>query len=206
MTKLSILLGVAVLACAAAPAAREAAVPSASSWNPDETAPIEHDVASAAAHARATHCRTSSCKAIIIIHELSDIEEYKIDHDIEGPHGAVLLMPGNWPKIADRRLHRSLLDHPERYGPVCAMAVKLVSRVHPGGEIFIPVTLLVHGVDMDLRGHGHCAQDLVTALPRDPANDLIRINARDLCVYGDEKHERSKAACAVLVEGVVEKQ
>ena len=181
-------------------------MPSALGWNPDDTAPTVRDVASAAAQARAMHCKTSSCKAIIIIHELANIEEYKITNEIEGPNGAVMLRPGNWPRIANRRLDRTLLDHPERYGPVCAMAVKLVSRVHPNGEIFIPVTLLVEGVDMDLHDHGHCARNLVAALPRDPANDLIRINARDSCFYGDEKHDRSKAACAVLVEGVKEEQ
>ena len=175
-------------------------MPSESRWDPNETAPTVDDVASAAAHARATHCRTSSCKAIIVIHELSDIVEYEIG-DTNGGHSL-----GNRPRIAGQRLDRTLLDHPELYEPVCAMAVKLVSRVHPNGEIFIPVLLLVHGVDMDLRDHGHCARDLVAALPRDPANDLVRVNARDSCFYGDEKHDRSKAACAVLVDGVKEKQ
>ena len=204
MTKLFILLCIAVLACAAAGSAAEAATTwSASRWDPDETAPTEHDVASAAAHARAMHCRTSSCKAIIVIHELSDIEEYEIG-DTNGGRSL-----GNRPKIAGRRLDRTLLDHPELYRPVCAMALKLVSRIHldlATGDIFIPIRLLVHSVDMDLRDHGHCARDLVAALPRDAANDLIRINARDICANGDENQDRPKAACAVLVEGVIEKQ
>ena len=103
-------------------------------------------------------------------------------------------------------MNRVLLDHPELYGPVCATGVKLLSRVRPdSGEIFVPVTLLVHGVDIDLRDRGHCAQDLVAALPRDPGNDQIRINARDLCVAGDENYPRPKTVCAVLVEGVDEK-
>ena len=181
---------------------------SASRWNPDETVPTVNGVASAVAQVRATHCRTSSCKAIIVILELADIEEYRIDHDIEGAGGVVLLGPGNWPKIADRRLHRALLDHPERYKSVCAMAAKLFSRIHldpANGEIFIPVTIMVRGVDMDLRDHGHCAQDLVAALPRDSANDLIRINAQSACVDDDEHHERSETACAVLGEGVHKK-
>jgi hypothetical protein len=209
ITKLSILICVALLACAAIPAADGAGVPSASRWNPDETAPTVDDVAAAAAHARAMHCRASSCQAIIVIHELLDIEKYKIDNDIEGPNGVVLLRPGNWPKIANRRLNRTLLDHPELYGSVCAMGVKLVSRIHldlATGEIFIPVILLQHSVDMDLRDHGHCARDLVAALPRDPTNDLIRINAQSACVNDNEYQYRPKAACAVLAEGVKEKQ
>ena len=206
MNKLFVLLCVAIFAYAANLAARGAPVPSGSRWNPDETAPTVDDVASAAAHARATHCRTSSCKAIIVIHELWVIERYKmIDNDIEGPNGVVLLKPGNWPKIAARRLDRTLLDHPERYGSVCAMGAKLVSRVHldpATGEMFIPIMLLMRGVDMDLRDRGHCARDLVAALPKDPANDQIRINARDLCINEDQEPQ---AACAVLVVGVKEK-
>ena len=201
MTKLSVLLCVAVLASAAAGGAAGAATPlSSSRWDLDETAPTLDDVASAAAHARAMHCRTSSCRANIVIHELADIAEYEIG-DTNGGRSL-----GNRPQIAGRRLDRALLDHPELYGPVCEMAVKFVSRVHPDLNVmFIPVTPLMNGVDMDLRDHGHCARDLVAALPRDPANDLIRINARDVCVNGYENHHRPQAACAVLAEGVKEK-
>ena len=203
MTKSFVLLCVAMFACAATPAARgETPVPSESRWNPNETAPTVDDVASAAAQARSTHCRTSSCKAIIVIHKLWLIEKYKmIDNDIEGPNGVVLFKPGNWPEIAARRLDHTLLDHPERYGSVCAMGAKLVSHVHPNGETFIPIMLLMRGVDMDLRDHGHCARDLAAALPRDPADDQIRIDARDLCIDADH---RPKAACAVLIEGINE--
>lgn len=203
MTRLFILLCVATIACAATGAARAATAPSASGCDPDGTAPTVHDVASAAARARATHCRTSSCKAIIAIHELANIFRYEVGD----ANGIASLYIGNRPQIAGRRLNRIFLDHPELYGPVCATGVKLISRVHRDtGEIFIPVMLLMNSVDIDLRDHGHCARDLVAALPRDTANDQIRINARDLCVAGDENHPRPKAACAVLVEGVHEKQ
>ncbi len=92
------------------------------------------------------------------------------------------------------------------------MGAELVSRVRPDtggpdtGGIFIPAMLLMNSVNIDLRSHGHCARDLVAALPRDHGNDQIRINARDFCVAGDENHPRPQAACAVLVEGVHEKQ
>ena len=202
MTRLSILLCAATFACAAVSAARAETAPPASGWDPDGTAPTVHDVASAAARARATHCRTPSCKAIITIHELVDILYYEFGD----ANGIASLYVGNRPQIAGRRVNRTLLDHPELYGPVCAMGVKLLSRVRPdSGEIFIPVMLLMNSVDIDLRDHGRCERDLVAALPRDPANDQIRINARDLCVAGDEDHPRPKAACAVLVEGVDEK-
>ena len=78
MTRLSILLCVATVACAATGMARAATVLPASGWDPDGTMPTVHDVALAAAQARATHCRTPSCKAIITIHELADITRYEI--------------------------------------------------------------------------------------------------------------------------------
>ena len=83
-------------------------------WSPDDTAPMTNDVASAAAHARAIHCQTPSCKAIIVIHELIDIARYE-DGDA---NGIASLHLGNRPKIAGRRLDRVLLDHPHLYGPV----------------------------------------------------------------------------------------
>ena len=82
----------------------------------------------------------------------------------------------------------------------------MISRVHPDLEAMsVLVTLLVNGVDMDLRNHGHRAQALMAALPRDPENDQIRMNARDICINGSENHRRPRAACAVLVQGVDER-
>ena len=176
-------------------------MPSTSGWDPDKTAPTVDDVASAAARAGATHCRTSSCKAIIVIHELANIVQYEFG-DENGANEFI----GNRPQIAGHRLERTLLDHPGLYRPVCATGAKLISQVHPDtGEIFIPVMLLLNAVDIDLREHGHFALDLAAALPRDPGNDQIRINARDLCAGGELNHHRTKTACAVRVEGVDER-
>ena len=175
---------------------------SAAGWDPDATAPLVPDVEAAAAHARAIDCETPSCKAIIVIDKLLDIMQFE-DGDA---NGIASLHVGNRPDIAGHRLDRTLLDHPALYRPVCATATKLISRVHPEMEAtFVPVTLLLNGVDMDLRDHGHCAGMLVRALPRDQGNDQIRMNARDACIGGFENHRRPKAACAVLVQGVDEK-
>ena len=78
MTRLSILLCATTFACAATGAARTEIAPSASGWDTDATAPTVHEVASAAAQARARHCRTPSCKAIITIHDLADILQYEV--------------------------------------------------------------------------------------------------------------------------------
>ncbi|WP_428377365.1 hypothetical protein [Lichenicoccus sp.] len=57
-------------------------------------------------------------------------------------------------------------------------------------------------MDIDLRDHGHCARDLLAALPKEPANDVIRRNASSLCANGDENHHRPKAACDALMRGL----
>ena len=197
------LLCIAVLACAVTGAAAAATVLSTSLWDPDETAPTVDDVASAATRATTTHCRTSSCGAIVVIHEMADILQYEFGD----ANGVASLYLGNRPQIAGHRLDRTLLNHPELYGSVCATGAKLISRAHAeAGVMFIPVLLLVNSVDMDLRDHGHCARDLAAALPKDFGNDQIQINARDLCVAGVENHHRPKTACAVLMQGVREKQ
>ena len=194
-----VLFCAAALCCSGMPATKGTAAPAA--WNPDDTAPMTNDIASAAAHARAIHCRTPSCKAIIVIHELLDIARYEAGD----ANGVASLYLGNRPKIAGRRLDRALLDHPSLYGPVCTTGAKLISRLQftPGVyEIFLPVQLLVNAVDIDLRDHGHCTQDLLASLPKDPISDEIRSNAQSLCVEGIENHDRSKEACDVLIKGL----
>ncbi len=178
-----------------------AAAPSAPVWNPDDTAPMTNDVASAAARARATHCTTPSCQAIIVIHELVDIARFEAGD----ANGLASIRASNRPQIAGRRLNRVLLRHPELYGPVCATGAKLISRFRAGPGVYewwVPIQLMINAVDMDLRDHGHCAWDLVAALPKDPANNEIRLNASSLCVSGIENQHRPKAACDVLIQGL----
>ncbi|WP_428377624.1 hypothetical protein [Lichenicoccus sp.] len=191
----------AVALCYNGMAAATAAAASAHDWNPDDTLPSTDEVASAAAHALATHCQTASCKAIIVIHELADIEIFENGE----ANGMASLYLGNRPRIAGRRLDRLLLRHPELFAPVCAAGAKLLSHVRVGPgiyEMLVPVEVLITGVDMDLRDHGHCTQDLIAALPKDAANDVFRRNANNLCVDGDENHHRPKAACDALTQGL----
>ena len=200
MKRLLLLLCSAILCCNGMTEATAAALP-APVWNPDDTAPMTNDVASAATHARAIHCKTPSCRAIIVIHELVDIARFE-DGDA---NGLASIRASNRPQIAARRLDRVLLNHPDLYGPVCATGAKLISRFRlaPGVyEMIVPVQLLINGVDMDLHDHGHCAQDLLAALPKDPANDQVRLNAQCLCVNGDENQPRPKAACDSLIHGL----
>ena len=200
MKKLLVLLCSAAFCCSGMTEAM-ADAPSTPRWNPDDTAPMTDDVASAAAHARATHCKTPSCNAIIIIHELIDILRF----DVGDANGVASLNTGNRPQIAGRRLDRVLLRHPDLYAAVCATGGKLIARFGRAPEFYemiVPVQLLINSIDMDLRDHGHCAQDLLAVLPKDHADDEVRLNANTLCVNGIENHDRPKAACDVLIQGL----
>ncbi len=201
MRQLLAMLCWGALCCSGMTVAPATSAFAAAEWNPDDTAPMTNDVASAAAHARAIHCKTPSCKAIVIIHGMINIARYE-DGDA---NGIASLYVGNRPKIAGRRLDRLLLNHPALYGPVCATGSKLISRFQlaPGiYEMIVPVQLLLNAVDMDLRDHGHCARDLLAALPNDPANNEVRSNAQSLCDSDYENHDRPKAACHVLISGL----
>ena len=176
------------MACLAAP------------WNPDDTAPFERDVAQAADHARRIKCDTSSCKAIIVIDEVVKGEMKKFENvnkDIPYSDEAA--------RTAARTLNAALLDHSALYVPVCQTSARLLSRFHNGPDvpdIAVPIQLLIESVDMDIRDHGHCARDLITALPTDKANVQIRLDAHVGCVNGDDNHRRTRAACDTLIPGM----
>ena len=174
----------------------------AATWSPDDTPPFVRDVGQAADHAQRIGCRTSSCKAIIVIDEVVKAETHKYDDVIGGA-----LYSDKAARTAARTLNAALLDHPALYAPVCQMSIKLLSRFHNGPDvpdIIVPVQLLIESVDMDVRDHGHCAHDLITALPADKANIEIRLDAHVACVNGDDNHRRTRAACDTLIPGMTD--
>jgi len=185
-----LLLATTESACLAAP------------WNADETAPFERDVAQAADHARRIGCETSSCKAIIAIDEVvrGEMKKYEnVNKDV--------LYSDEAARTAARTLNAALLNRPALYVPVCQMSARLLSRFHNGldvPDIAVPVQLLIESVDMDIRDHGHCAHDLITALPADKANIEIRLDAHVACVNGDDSHRRTRAACDMLIPGMTD--
>ncbi len=174
----------------------------AATWSPDNTAPFVRDVAQAADHARRIGCGTSSCKAIIVIDEIIKAESRKssnVNKDV--------LYSDKAARTAARTLNAALLDHPALYAPVCRMSARLLSRFHNGPDvpdIAVPVQLLIESVDTDIRDHGHCAHDLITALPADKANLEIRLDAHVLCVNDDNNHRRTRAACDTLIPGMTD--
>ena len=96
-----------------------------------------------------------------------------------------------------RRRRRALLDRPNLYRAFCATGAKLLGRVSPGRD-GVSVTLLVAGVDVDLRSHLNCVRDMVAALRQSSEADEIRVTAHKLCK--SDWHPRPEAACDTLVE------
>ena len=174
----------------------------AAPWNPDNTAPFVRDVAQAADYARRIRCDTSSCRAIIVVDEIIKAEGRKF-RDVNKD----ILYSDKAGRTAARTLNAALLDHPAMFAPVCQVSARLLSRFHNGPDvpdIAVPVQLLVESVDMDIRDHGHCAHDLITALPADKANIEIRLDAHVLCVNDDNNHRRTRAACDMLIPGMTD--
>ncbi len=90
---------------------------------------------------------------------------------------------------------------------VCRTSAALLSRFHNGPNVpdmIVPVELLTEGVDMDIRNHGHCVDQLIKALPSDPANVEIRLDAHIICVNGDDNHRRTRADCDTLIPGLTD--
>ena len=174
----------------------------AAPWSPDDTAPFVRNVAQAADHARRIDCETSPCKAIIVIDDVIKSESKKFENVNKD-----ILYSDKAARTAARTLNAALLDHPALFGPVCQMSARLLSRFHNGPDvpdIAVPVQLLIESVDMDIRDHGHCAHDLITALPADKANIEIRLDAHVGCVNGDDNHRRTRAACDTLIPGMTD--
>ena len=142
---------------------------------------------------------------MMVIHGIGSIYRDEWDNEIER-NGAIY--ENGQGAIAHRRLEHLLLCHRALFAPVCAMSTNIMARIHLSPDpdaMTVGVELMDTAVDMDLRGGGHCAADLVAALPRDTENDRIRINSQSLCLGDDVGHPRPNAACDALAKGAVDR-
>ncbi len=157
-------------------------------------------IAAAASRVKTARCRTSACRAIVVIDRVLQISD---DSIVNIRFGAV--DDNDQPRIARRRLEQLLLRHKALYGPTCVMAARIMSRINLASDpdqLSPGVVLTGTAVDMDRRDHGHCATRLMAALPRVPDNDRIRINSRALCL---EDHPHPRAACDALARGAIDR-
>ena len=160
-------------------------------------------IAAAASRVKATNCRTSACRAIVVIDGVIQISEDSIVNIGFGAIG-----DNDQPRIARHRLEQLLLRHESLYGPTCAMAVRIMSRIDLASDpdqLSPGVVLAETAIDMDERNHGRCATRLMAALSRVPDNDRIRLNSRALCLDDLANHSRSRAACDALARGAVDR-
>ncbi len=189
-----------LVACLAAGSARASARGAKPRGDPNDTAPTFAALKAAIARARAERCRTPSCQAIEAIDGLMQIVTYTEDNEEMG--SARLLFS---PAVVRRRRGRALLDRRDLYAPFCATSTKILSRVpakpDPDNDSLLR-TLLEAAVDVDLRNHGHCAGDMVAAMPKSPAIDQLRKDAYHACENPFDGHPPPKAACRTLVKGL----
>lgn len=102
------------------------------------------------------------------------------------------------PYVEEKRLHAVLLDHPSRFGPMCALLTNLASRYGLSVKDDDPI-IGIETIDLALRmdGHGppHCLPALLAAMPRTVEADSAIANARDLC----EGEPVARNPCARIV-------
>lgn len=161
-------------------------------------------IAAVASRVARANCRTSACRAIVVIDGVLKISDDSIVNVGVGAVG-----DDDQPRIARLRLEELLLRQKALYGPTCAMAARIMSRIDLAADrdqLFPGVVLAETAVDMDERNHGHCATRLMAALPHFPDNDRIRVNSRALCIDDLINHPRSRAACQALASGAFDRE
>lgn len=167
----SVILGMVVTVCwAATPGTDLANVP-----------PNFDAVESAARQIRSSGCVTSQCQAMLSIADVLRIDLDAVASTVGRPKP----IPADRDAIAAKSLQKTLLGHPERFTAVCDGATRLMTRYSlPGGasDVFVPVNLLLLGLEMDQRSRGRCLQSLLSALPRTGAATTAIDDAQQLCV------------------------
>ncbi len=147
---------------------------------------------------RLTGCHTQACAAVIRFYRIEDIIEDGEATTVGTPH----YFNPNQPTVEEKRLHAILLDHPNRFGPMCALLTSLASRYGiPGGEqgkdfeLFVGVEAIDMALRMDGHGPPHCLPAVLAAMPRTQEADTAIANARDLC----EGEPVARNPCARIV-------
>ncbi len=183
VTATLVALTVAYGACAATPQPDLAAV-----------APSFDAVQGAARQIMASGCTTVPCRAMLTIAQVLQLD---LDTAAATTMGLPRPIPANRDALAARTLGRMLLNHPQRFNAVCDGATRLLARYSlpgPEAEAFVPISLLLLGLDMDRRSGGRCLPRLLAALPRTEATVAAVGDARRSCAA----RPYPQAACRVI--------
>ena len=139
-------------------------------------------------------CATTACMSVIRLNKVFDIIL-----DGEATYmGEARLFSLDQPHVKERRLHLVLLDHPNRFGPICALITSLASRYGVSDQNDDPFVGL-HVIDLALRmdGYGppHCLPAVLAAMPNTQTAERAIHNASLRC----ESEPAARNPCARIV-------
>ncbi len=143
------------------------------------------------------NCATAACMSVIRLNKIFDIIL-----DGEATYmGEARLFSLNQPYVKERRLHLVLLNHPNRFGSMCALLMSLASRYGLSDHSDDPFVGL-HVIDLALRmdgyGPAHCLPAVLSAMPFTQTADSAIHNARLRC----ESEPAARNPCARIVRPV----
>ncbi len=151
--------------------------------NLNTLAPTTPAIDQAVSRIQSLGCVTPTCVAVVRLHHIFDI----LSDGMMTTMGAARYFNSNEPVIEERHLHAVLLDHPNRFAPMCALLTGLASGYgRPGArkeddfEPYVGVTALDLALRMDGSGPPHCLPMVLAAMPQTVKADTA---------IGDEKSE-----------------
>jgi hypothetical protein len=143
--------------------------------------PTSRAVEHAADHARALHCRTPDCVALMTIDDAFEV----ISDSNATTMGITRPLPIARPARIKRLFRVRLLSHPERFAAICARSADLASRFgagdDPDPDLFLSTSIILIAYLMDSTGHGQCLPTVLSAFPYLPPSDVAISNAHQLC-------------------------
>ncbi|WP_428376944.1 hypothetical protein [Lichenicoccus sp.] len=141
---------------------------------------------------------TPACTSVIRLNHIFEI----IDEGEATTMGNARYLRPDQPYVEEKRLHDTLLDHPSRFGPMCALLSSPASRYgKPGAregvdyELFVGVTAVDLALRMDGNGPPHCLPAVLAAMPHTVEASTAIGNERTIC----ENAPVARNPCARIV-------
>ena len=164
----------------------------------DTLAPQLDAIRGAAKDAARRGCLTPACIAVIRLRHIFEI----IDDGSETTMGDARYLNPDQPYVEERRLHAVLLDHPDRFGPMCALLTSIASRYGRIGarqsvdeDLYVGVEAVYLAVRMDGTGPPDCLPAVLAAMPPTVEADTAIDSEKTLC----ENEPVARDPCARIV-------
>ena len=150
----------------------------------DKIAPASRAIHQAVDQIQRLGCVTPFCRSVIRLYHIFDIV---LDGEATTMGDARYFNP-NQPYVEEKRLHVVLLNHPDDFGPMCALLTSLASRYGKPGERkgvdyekFVGVEIVDLALRMDGDGPPHCLPAVLQAMPHDVEADAVVDDAKNGC-------------------------